>query len=332
MRASLHLVFAAAITLLAGCERKVTVANEDARDRDNPLVRRAMEREQIGDFDSAIKAYEAVLLETPKLASAHFHLALLLQDYRKDYMGAIYHYRQYEKLRPDSEKNALLRDRTRKCQQSLVAQLLSSGDGTISRKQLELVGEIDKLNKRLSQAEGEKSALKEQKDAAERLLAEQKSETERLRRLLDRMLPTSPGEEPRPRSVLPRLDPIGSTPPPSPISAPPPPILRPTAAEPLPDPPATTKPGATASPEPPPLLAPATPAITAENDPASAHPASAPISAATRTYAVQPGDSVYRIAERVYGDPEQWKKIRDANKDRLGPSNQLRAGQILVIP
>ncbi|MEI8242494.1 MAG: LysM peptidoglycan-binding domain-containing protein [bacterium] len=334
MRAPLHLVLGAAITLLAGCERTVTVANEDARDRDNPLIRRAMEREQIGDFDSAIKAYEAVLLETPKLVSAHFHLALLLQDYRKDYMGAIYHYRQYEQLRPDSEKKALLRDRTRICQQSLVAQLLSSGDVAISRKQLELVGEIDKLNKRLSQAEGEKSALKEQKDAVERLLAEQKSETERLRRLLDRMLPTSTGEEPRPRSVLPRLDPIGSAPPPSHISAPPPPILRPAAAEPIPEPPAATKPAATtASPEPPPLLlAPAPPAITAENDPASAHPASAPISAATRTYAVQPGDSVYRIAERVYGDPEQWKRIRDANKDRLGPSNQLRAGQILVIP
>jgi nucleoid-associated protein YgaU len=54
--------------------------------------------------------------------------------------------------------------------------------------------------------------------------------------------------------------------------------------------------------------------------------------AATRTYVVQPGDSVYRIAERVYGEPDQWKKIRDANKDRLGPGNQLRAGQVLVIP
>ena len=58
----------------------------------------------------------------------------------------------------------------------------------------------------------------------------------------------------------------------------------------------------------------------------------APITAATRTYVVQPGDSVYRIAERVYGDPMQWKKIRDANKDRLGPDNQVRAGQVLVLP
>ena len=63
-----------------------------------------------------------------------------------------------------------------------------------------------------------------------------------------------------------------------------------------------------------------------------ARPVAAPVTAATRTYVVQPGDSVYRIAERVYGDAEQWKKIRDANKDHLGPGNQVRAGQVLVIP
>ena len=56
----------------------------------------------------------------------------LLQDYRKDYMGAIYHYRQYERLRPDSEKKALLRDRTRVCQQLLVAQLLLRTEGELT--------------------------------------------------------------------------------------------------------------------------------------------------------------------------------------------------------
>jgi len=318
------------MALLAGCQR-TTVSEQDARDRESPLIRRALEREQIGDLDEAIKTYEEVLQESPKLVSAHFHLALLLQDYRKDYMGAIYHYRQYERLRPDSEKKALLRDRTRVCQQLLVAQLLSNGDVAISRKQLELMAEIDKLNKRLSQVEGEKAALSEQKDALAQQLAEQSSETERLRRLLDRVIPAGSGEDARPRSVLPRLDPATSalvTPRTTPSPTPTP--RRATISDPGSEPAATKPTAPRVTPEPPPLLQSTEPA-SVDPEAAAAH-TTAPVSAATRTYVAQPGDSVYRIAERVYGDPEQWKKIRDANKDRLGPGNQIRAGQVLVIP
>ena len=321
-RAALVLFFA------AGCQRVVTVAEQDARERESPLIHRALEHEQAGDLNGAIQTYEEVLQETPNLVSAHFHLALLLQDYRKDYMGAIYHYRQYERLRPDTEKKALLHDRARVCQQLLAAQILSGADVAISRKQSELVGEIDKLNKRLSQVEGEKSALQEQKADIERQVIEQKSESERLRRLLDRMLPSSAAtpaaEESRPRSILPRLDPAAVAPA---AVTPPPTPPRLTVTE-IPAKPTTAKP-VVADTEPPPLLK----SVVLDPDPGAASSIPAPpVTAATRTYVVQPGDSVYRIAERVYGDAEQWKKIRDANKDRLGPGNQVRAGQVLVIP
>ena len=329
MTARLFTILAASLLLLAGCER-TTVADQDARDRESPLIRRALEREQAGDLDGAIRAYEDLLLDSPKLVSAHFHLALLLQDYRKDYMGAIYHYRQYEKLRPESEKKALLKDRVRICQQLLVAQLLNTGDVAISRKQLELVAEIEKLNTRLSLAEGEKATLKEQKDALERQLTEQKSETERVRRQLDILLPKS-GDETRPRSALPRLDPTGSALAPIPAPAHPG-APRTVSTEPAAEPAAARPATSPGTPEPPPLLKPTAPGATTEPDPATVHAAAAPVTSATRTYVVQPGDSVYRIAEHLYGDAEQWKRIRDANKDRLGPGNQVRAGQVLVIP
>ncbi len=328
---SLRLITRAALVLLlaSGCQRVVTVAEQDARERENTLIHRALEREQAGDLDSAIQTYEEVLQETPKLVSAHFHLALLLQDYRKDYMGAIYHYCQYERLRPDTEKKALLRDRTRVCQQLLAAQLLSTADVAISRKQIELVGEIDKLNKHLSLVEGEKSALQEQKSDLERQVIEQKSESERLRRLLDRMMPSSSvstpaPEESRPRSILPRLTPAANAPIVTTTMGP---LRRLTVTE-TSSKPAVAKPSV-ADTAPPPLLKP----DASEPDPGAATSVPAPpVTADTRTYVVQPGDSVYRIAERVYGDAEQWKKIRDANKDRLGPGNQVRAGQVLVIP
>jgi nucleoid-associated protein YgaU len=53
--------------------------------------------------------------------------------------------------------------------------------------------------------------------------------------------------------------------------------------------------------------------------------------AGLRTYEVQQGDSLSRIAEKVYGDPTQWPRIRDANRDKVR-DERVRAGQVLVIP
>lgn len=52
----------------------------------------------------------------------------------------------------------------------------------------------------------------------------------------------------------------------------------------------------------------------------------------TQTYVVQPGDSLFRIAEKIYGDSAQWKKLRDANRTRIDPDGRVRAGQILLVP
>ena len=51
-----------------------------------------------------------------------------------------------------------------------------------------------------------------------------------------------------------------------------------------------------------------------------------------KTYVVQPGDSLFRVAERFYGDATQWKKIREANRARIDPDGRIRAGQIIVVP
>jgi nucleoid-associated protein YgaU len=51
-----------------------------------------------------------------------------------------------------------------------------------------------------------------------------------------------------------------------------------------------------------------------------------------RTYVVQPGDSLFRVAEKFYGDSMHWKKIRDANPSRIDPDGRIRAGQIIVVP
>jgi nucleoid-associated protein YgaU len=54
---------------------------------------------------------------------------------------------------------------------------------------------------------------------------------------------------------------------------------------------------------------------------------------ATTTYTVQPGDTLWSIAQQFYGDGSQWNKIYDANKQIIGPDpNNLRPGMVLTIP
>lgn len=50
-----------------------------------------------------------------------------------------------------------------------------------------------------------------------------------------------------------------------------------------------------------------------------------------RTYEVKTGDSLSRIAEKVYGDPTLWPRIRDANRDKIR-DERVQVGQVLTIP
>jgi LysM domain len=51
-------------------------------------------------------------------------------------------------------------------------------------------------------------------------------------------------------------------------------------------------------------------------------------------YTVQPGDTLSSIAQRFYGDGNQWHKIYDyTNKQVIGPDpNLIRPGEVLYIP
>lgn len=70
----------------------------------------------------------------------------------------------------------------------------------------------------------------------------------------------------------------------------------------------------------------ATPVERVELD-ASARPA-----APSRTYAVQPGDSLWTIAQRFYGNPLLWSRIYYANQSQIPDPNVISIGQALTIP
>ncbi len=52
----------------------------------------------------------------------------------------------------------------------------------------------------------------------------------------------------------------------------------------------------------------------------------------TRSYTVEPGDTLYRISTRVYGTGTRWEEIFEANRDVLADPNSVRAGMTLEIP
>ena len=53
---------------------------------------------------------------------------------------------------------------------------------------------------------------------------------------------------------------------------------------------------------------------------------------APRTYEVRSGDSLSKIAKRVYGDAGKWRQIFNANTDTLKDPDKIYPGQNLRIP
>lgn len=306
-------VVCAVALALAGC--KPSIAEADARDRESPAFERAIALEQVGKIDEAIAQYERVLLDQPRRYSAHLNLALLLHGHQQDYLGAVYHYKRYLALRPGGEKDEMIEKRIRLAEQLLTAHLVRHRGEVAAAAQSQKVAEIDTLNSRVTALVGEKTALVAEREKLTRELQTAQEEVQRLRRLVDNMqlseTESSP-ESPKP-SVLSR-------------------IL--TRREPDPPPATTTKL--------PPLSSDAIAAARQEaerlasGDGSPAQPKSVTQATqhtpALRTYVVQPGDTLFGIAERHYGDGSQWTKVRDANKKRIGVDGQVRAGQILMIP
>jgi nucleoid-associated protein YgaU len=51
-----------------------------------------------------------------------------------------------------------------------------------------------------------------------------------------------------------------------------------------------------------------------------------------KTYTVQDGDTLGKIAQSQLGDGSRWKEIWEANKDEIPDPDVIQVGQELVIP
>lgn len=73
------------------------------------------------------------------------------------------------------------------------------------------------------------------------------------------------------------------------------------------------------------------PAVTPEPEPEPSAQATFEAGEA-QTYTVQTGDTLWRVAERVYGNGSNYKAIFEANRESLETPDQILPGQKLIIP
>jgi nucleoid-associated protein YgaU len=51
-----------------------------------------------------------------------------------------------------------------------------------------------------------------------------------------------------------------------------------------------------------------------------------------RAHRVQPGDTLYKLSRKYYGDESKWERIYNANEDLFSEKESLEPGDVLIIP
>lgn len=337
----------AALVAVCGCERGQSLSEIEERERSTRLYSNAVDDLQAGRVDAAINGFQRVVLQEPKSYSAHFQLATLLQDVRKDYIAAIAHYKAYMALRPASDKATVATDRLKLCERLLTAEVIRKVGGSAS-EQLKK-DNIKLLEERDSLAASVKS-LQAELAATNRVLARVISENEMKKRIIAKF--TAEDGRPAPATAAAALAELKKIEAEDKRRR-----INPTDGELLDDDDGGTTPiddrirnsedvkrlrRQLAQDEKSDANRPETRASTAAGKhPAqfdslfggkSKKPAGEAGSARPATYTVQDGDTLYKISEKFYGSSRMWRRIREANKATVSSDGRVRAGQVLNLP
>ena len=276
-----------------GCRR---VGRLDERERDNRIILKAYDLSNQGDYDAAIGLFTKALETYPRLSRPHLDLALLLHDRKREYVRAIYHYSRYMELRPRTEKKRMIVGRIEQAERAFVASFATKG--AISGRS---VGDLEKENDDLRERQ---VVLVERIEAFETELAAVREEERQ------RYKATVVGETDV--TAVPQLPtpPVSILDEPIPTRSPTEVVVSPSNAS----------PSSMATDLPVIPLTVSAPAVAVR-----------PVAPA-RSYTVRQGDSLSKIAYKVYGDATEWRKLQDANRATLGNSVNVKVGQVLVVP
>ncbi|MBM3859515.1 MAG: LysM peptidoglycan-binding domain-containing protein [Verrucomicrobia bacterium] len=102
---------------LSGCQPVGTNPEQSA------AYNQARKSADAGEWKAAVAFYRQTLDEHPRFARAHLELALLYDEKLNDPIGAIYHYRRYLDLEPNSDKRRVVDDFIERARLSLASKL-----------------------------------------------------------------------------------------------------------------------------------------------------------------------------------------------------------------
>jgi tetratricopeptide (TPR) repeat protein len=132
---------------LAGCDRLFDQKGDEA-------LNMAQEKEKEGDYQAAIRWYEASLDGTPKTAEAHYSMALIYDDQLSDPVQALAQYQRYLQLVPTGEHASDAQNFAAQDQFKLV-NVLSKGNFMPQQDAVKLKNENVDLSEKLAEARQE---------------------------------------------------------------------------------------------------------------------------------------------------------------------------------
>ncbi|MCE0522698.1 MAG: LysM peptidoglycan-binding domain-containing protein [Methylacidiphilales bacterium] len=259
----------------------------------NPHYQQAQQDLDNNNPAAAAAEYEAAIEANPKLVNAQYQLGVLYGEKLQDPVSSIYHFKQFLVLAPNSDHAANARDMIDKEGKVFAASQPNSS--------AQNADELAKL-------QADNAALKKQADDAAHTIAQLQEQLAEAGKFHQSSAP-SPAANP--------------------------PAAAPVAADDTNAPPLAQTPDANQA-APSTNAAPAGPLRALPLDATNANAtAAAPGADAgpSRTYQVVKGDSLWKIAHKMYpGDTKNGvDKIEEANKDAIG-NKPLKIGQVLIIP
>lgn len=294
--AFLVLLGVAALFAAGGCtppERATAAEVDDAG------YRRGKELVRLGRNQEALSAFLKVIERRGEDApESHLEAGLLYQQHIRDPIAAIYHYRKFRELKPNSPQAELVRQRIdaaiREFASTLPGEPLSQGvDPRFDTYEV-----VERLRRENETLKADLAALRAQ--------------------ALTRTDAPAAGRGGTTVSVVPERSPL-------------PPAIEPSSRSPLtPVTDGTLEPrspaGTVAAPSP-------TPSIARPGAPASpTRPLDPTLARTGRVHVVVKGDTLFSLAQRYYGDRSRFRDIYAANSQIMTSPNDLRIGMELRIP
>ena len=288
------------LLLAAGCLLVLGLAGCGDNDRsfaateaDEPLYREGMALEKTGRQPEALAAFLKLIDKRGDDApESHLEAGLLYQQHMSDPLSAIYHFKKYLTIRPNSPQAPLVKQRidaaVREFARTLPAQPIEN-----QFQRVDLIAAMDKLkleNDLLKQQIAELRAGHDVPDATEGAAPAANPDDTRVTFNVENV--------PTVRTHAARAEP-----PPEPTPAPPP---------------APTPTRRTATP--------------ANNRAAAATTPATERRGAARHHTVVRGDTLSNLAQKYYNNRAKWHDIYNANRGVMRNEGDLKVGMELVIP